>query len=69
LNAAAAERFEAALVLYRSREWDKARIAFNAVLDIESGDKPSKIYLERCGYFMQNPPEEGWDGVFNRAEK
>jgi adenylate cyclase len=69
LSAATAERFEAALALYRSREWDKARIAFNAVLDIESEDKPSKIYLERCEYFMQNPPAEGWDGVFNRAEK
>jgi adenylate cyclase len=69
LNAATAERFEIALTLYRSREWDKARIAFNAVLDVESEDKPSKIYSERCEYFLQNPPAEGWDGVFNRAEK
>ena len=59
LDAATAERFEAALALYRSREWDKARSAFKAVLDIESEDKPSKIYFERCEYFMQNPPAEG----------
>jgi len=25
--------------------------------------------MERCEYFAQNPPAEGWDGVFNRAEK
>jgi adenylate cyclase len=69
LNEATAERFETALTLYRSREWDKARSAFNAVLGVESEDKPSKIYLERCEYFLQNPPAESWDGVFNRAEK
>jgi adenylate cyclase len=69
LDVATAGRFEAALVLYRAREWEKAQAAFKAVLDVASEDKPSKIYLERCGYFMQNPPAVDWDGVFNRAEK
>ncbi len=69
LDEAAAERFEAALALYRAREWEKARAAFNVVLDAAPGDKPSKIYTERCEYFMQNPPPAEWDGVFNRAEK
>jgi adenylate cyclase len=69
LDAATAGRFEAALALYRASAWEKAQTAFTAVLDIEPEDKPSKIYLERCGYFMQNPPTVDWDGVFNRAEK
>lgn len=69
LDDAAAERFAAALALYRTRDWEKARNAFKSVLDIASGDKPSKIYIERCEYFMQNPPAGDWDGVFNRAEK
>jgi adenylate cyclase len=69
LDNATAERFEAALALYRAREWQKALGAFLAVLDLAPEDKPSKIYLERCEYFMQNPPDEDWDGVFNRAEK
>ena len=64
-----AARFEAALALYRAREWEKAQAAFTAVLDAAPEDKPSRIYLERCGYFAQNPPPENWDGVFNRAEK
>jgi adenylate cyclase len=69
LDDVTAEKFEAALVLYRSREWKNAQDAFNAVLDIAIEDKPSKIYADRCGYFMQNPPANDWDGVFNRAEK
>lgn len=69
LDLSTAARFEAALVLYRAREWEKARTEFAAVLDVAGEDKPSKIYIERCGYFMQNPPAAEWDGVFNRAEK
>jgi len=69
LDLPTAGRFEAALALYRAREWAKARAAFEAVLDVASEDKPSKIYVERCGYFMQNPPAVDWDGVSNRAEK
>ncbi len=64
-----ARRFEAALVLYRSREWEQAQAAFKAVLDVAPDDKPSRIYFERCDYFNQNPPPDDWDGVFNRAEK
>ncbi|MDO8989971.1 MAG: adenylate/guanylate cyclase domain-containing protein [Sideroxyarcus sp.] len=69
LDAAAADRFEAALALYRTRDWAGAQAAFKAVLDVAPGDSPSRIYMERCAYFMQNPPVADWDGVFNRAEK
>jgi adenylate cyclase len=69
LDVATAGRFEAALTLYRARDWEQARAAFNAVLEVASDDKPSKIYIERCEYFLQNPPATDWDGVFNRAEK
>ena len=69
LDLPTADRFGTALALYRTREWEKAQTAFMDVLDVAAEDKPSKIYLERCGYFMQNPPAADWDGVFNRAEK
>lgn len=69
LDATTAGHFEAALALYRMRKWAEALAAFNAVLNIAPEDKPSKIYVERCGYFMQSPPAADWDGVFNRAEK
>lgn len=69
LDVPTAAIFEAALALYRARDWEKARAAFAAVLDVAHEDKPSKIYVERCGHFMQSPPAADWDGVFNRAEK
>jgi adenylate cyclase len=69
LDVETAGRFEAALALYRAREWKKAQLAFKAVLDVAAEDKPSKIYIERCEYFMLNPPPQDWDGVFNRADK
>lgn len=69
LDEVTARAFEAALGLYRAKNWEKALAAFKAVQDVAPADKPSRIYIERCEYFMQNPPPEGWDGVFNRAEK
>jgi adenylate cyclase len=61
--------FAAALKLYRERHWDEAREAFQAILGQFPTDRPSGIYLERCGFFADNPPEEDWDGVFNRLSK
>ena len=69
LDEPTAERFSAALALYRSKNWQQARAAFEAVLDVAPDDKPSKIFVERCEYFMRTPPGMEWDGVFNRAEK
>jgi adenylate cyclase len=69
LDVKQAEQFGAALALYRAREWEKARAGFRELLDIVPEDNPSKIYTERCEYFMRKPPAAEWDGVFNRAEK
>ncbi len=69
LDEATAGRFATALTLYRARDWEKARAAFKVVLEAAADDKPSKIYIERCEYFLQNPPVQEWDGVFNRSEK
>lgn len=64
-----AERFNAALALYRDRKWDEARACFAALAQLLPEDKPCQIYIERCEYFAKNPPPENWDGVFNRDEK
>lgn len=69
LDNATAENFETALAMYRARDWGKARDAFQRVLDVAADDKPSRIYIERCEYFVHHPPAGEWDGVFNRIEK
>jgi adenylate cyclase len=63
------ERFNAALALYRERQWQAAADAFAEIRQQLPHDRPCEIYLERCAYFAKNPPLEDWDGVFNRDEK
>jgi adenylate cyclase len=62
-------KFAAALVLYRAHSWEEAEKYFASILDEFPEDKPSKIYLERCEYYRNNPPPMDWDGVFNRVDK
>lgn len=69
LDVETARHFEDALLLYRAKDWERARAVFYAVLEVMPDDQPSKIFIERCEYFMKNPPQDNWDGVFNRAEK
>jgi adenylate cyclase len=48
---------------YLSRNWDWAGNQFRQALQINNGDGPSRLYLERCEKFMKNPPSKDWDGV------
>jgi len=62
-------KFDTALAFYRDHQWEEAEKHFAAVLEKIPADRPSKIYLERCSYYMKNPPPKEWDGVFNRTDK
>jgi adenylate cyclase len=61
---AKARAFEKALEMLRKREWAKAREAFAAV-----GDTASKVYIEVCHEYEQNPPDEDWDGSYVMTHK
>ncbi|MGZ3242022.1 MAG: adenylate/guanylate cyclase domain-containing protein, partial [Burkholderiaceae bacterium] len=63
------EGFAQGLSLYHERRWSDAKKVFAVLATDFPQDMPTQIYLERCGYFMQNPPPDDWDGVFNRTEK
>ena len=62
-------RFEKALALFEQREWQSAAAAFRQVLEYESDDGPSCLYMKRCESCLEAPPPEDWDGVFNLDEK
>ncbi|MBI5430457.1 MAG: adenylate/guanylate cyclase domain-containing protein [Nitrosomonadales bacterium] len=64
-----AAKFDEALEHYRARRWDEAQRCIAAILEEKPGDRPSKIYWERCEHYKNNPPPEGWDGVTNRSDK
>jgi adenylate cyclase len=63
------DRFEEALGLYRDQQWDEAIERFEALVEEYPDDGPSPIFLERCREFKEQPPEEGWDGVYRLTSK
>lgn len=63
------EKFTQGIGLYKSMRWDEALTAFQLALDIDPVDGPSIVYLDRCEEFRENPPPEGWDGVYVMKSK
>jgi adenylate cyclase len=63
------DAFNAALALYRDRKWREAQSQFAEISRQLPDDRPCRIYIDRCEYFAGNPPQDDWDGVFNRDEK
>ena len=61
--------FAESLAIYRGHGWIEAEKCFASILRKYPQDKPSEMYLERCQFFMKNPVDDGWDGVFNRRGK
>jgi class 3 adenylate cyclase/uncharacterized membrane protein SpoIIM required for sporulation len=59
--------FEKALNFYRQQEFTTAKELFLRLA--KEGDNPSKVYIERCEEYINNPPTESWDGVFIMTKK
>jgi adenylate cyclase len=49
---------------YLTQNWDEALKDFQLALQVDPNDGPSRTYVQRCQQFKENPPGEGWDGVF-----
>lgn len=64
-----AAEFNQALALYRAQQWHSALESFTRLSLKLPEDKPCKLYIDRCNFFEENPPDAQWDGVFNRREK
>jgi hypothetical protein len=62
-------QFAAALELFEKRDWTGAERAFAATLTFAPQDRPSQLYRDRCVNFMEKPPADDWDGVYNLTEK
>jgi len=51
---------------YRNREFLKH---FESALAIFPQDGPSNEFLQRCQHYLQSPPPDSWDGVFDLKSK
>lgn len=49
---------------YKLMEFEAALVSFEKALEIDPNDGPSRVYVERCRHYIENPPPEDWDGVF-----
>lgn len=50
--------------LYKLMNFPEAQKYFGEALKTDPNDGPSKVYYQRCQYYVENPPPEDWDGVF-----
>ena len=65
----AVELFAEGRKFYKLMQFNEAVKCFKKALDICPDDGPSKVYLERCSYYVENPPSEDWDGVYVMTTK
>ncbi len=66
---AAVARFHEGLRLYRARDFGGATACFDEAIALRGDDPPSRMYLERCRIFLEEPPDESWDGVWHMKDK
>ncbi len=62
--------YEEGFNLYLKREWEKSIQKFiDAKKAKGKKDKAVEMLIERCTFYLENPPEATWDGVFTRTHK
>jgi len=54
---------------YKNRNFKEALEKFKAAYHLDPEDEPSKIFGARCKAYIENPPDDGWDGVFQMTNK
>jgi len=48
---------------FRAQDWEAARAAFGACLQMRQSDGPASWYLTRIDHLAAHPPDADWDGV------
>lgn len=61
--------YEAGLDRYQRRDWADAIRLFGNALDAVPSDRPSRIFIDRCRYYRDNPPPDNWNGVWIMEDK
>lgn len=58
------ELFSMGRKYYKLMKFTEAKKYFEQALKVNPEDGPSKVFSERCDYYIKNPPPPDWDGVF-----
>lgn len=54
--------------LYKHKYFEEALDYFKRSYE-KLKDYPSKVYMNRCEFYLSNPPDDNWDGVFELKTK
>ena len=65
----AVEIFHSGIDYFETKDWERAKKSFNQVLKILPEDGPAVTFLKRTETYIQTPPPDNWDGVFNLTSK
>ena len=57
------------LKLYRQQRWQEAIEAFENSIRFHIKDELPKMYVQRCRFFIENPPGPQWNGVWEMKTK
>lgn len=63
------ENYFEGLKNYKNKNFESAKNCFIKCIELLKEDSPSNVYVERCDIYIQNPPDENWDGVFVMTTK
>ncbi len=69
VRASSLEYFLKGLEIYRQRDWIHAFDLFQKALILNPHDGPSREFIRRCKFYIENPNSANWDGVFEMKEK
>ncbi|MBT3184765.1 MAG: adenylate/guanylate cyclase domain-containing protein [Nitrospina sp.] len=61
--------YNSGLNFYKNRDWENAGKCFEEGLQANPEDGPCRVYRDRCKEYLDTPPPEDWDGVFNLQKK
>jgi len=61
--------YKQALRGFRLQNWDKAEMDFINLSRVNSDRELYQVYLDRITHYRNEPPGEGWDGVFTHTTK
>ncbi len=63
------EVYSQALEHYKALKWYQALKEFKRILKHFPNDGPTRVYIKRCLDFMETPPSDNWDGVYDFKTK
>lgn len=61
--------FSKGLNLYRTQKWDEAKKYFAHTVKLLKFDGVSKVFMQRCAEYKEDPPGKDWDGVYQMQTK